>query len=316
MPKFKEDIPVGFTTPTALPKTPEQVRQWRETIRAWWEQHPMRYDWQTAVGYQPFSPDFYAEIDRRFFAAAREFLPDENLPFDSLIDFASLRDKDVLEIGVGNGSHAQLLAGHARSFTGIDLTDYAVRSTSERLRRAGLPGAIRRMDAEAMEFADNSFDFIWSWGVIDHSADTRRVLQEMRRVLRPGGRAVTMVFHRNGWNYYIVGGLFHGVLRGDLFKTWSLHKTVQRYTDGALARIYSVPEWEALVSEFFVVERIQVFGPKTDIIPLPGGTLRATIRRLIPDRLGRFFTGRCRLGSLLVSSMRKPQGEAVVNQAL
>lgn len=306
MPRFKEDVPAGFTTPTALPKSPEQARLWQEAIRAWWEQHPMRYDWKAAVGYEPFSPDFYAEIDRRFFAAAREFLPPENLPFDSLIDFASLRDKDVLEIGVGNGTHAQLLAQHARSFIGIDLTDYAVRSTSRRLRGLGLPATVRRLDAEAMDFADNSFDFIWSWGVIDHSADTRRVLQEMRRVLRPGGRAVIMVFHRNAWNYYVVGGLFYGVLRGDLVRTRSLHKTVQRYTDGALARIYSVPEWKALVSEFFAVERIQVFGPKTDITPLPGATLRAAMRRLIPDRLSRFLTNDCRLGSFLVSSLRRP----------
>ncbi|MBK7629849.1 MAG: class I SAM-dependent methyltransferase [Ignavibacteriales bacterium] len=43
-----------------------------------------------------------------------------------MIDFESLKNKKVLEIGVGNGSHAALLAKYAKDFTGIDLTDYAI----------------------------------------------------------------------------------------------------------------------------------------------------------------------------------------------
>src|SRR5206468_2314200 len=129
---------------------------------------------------------------------------------DPLIDFDQLQNKDVLEIGVGNGSHAALLARHSGSFTGIDLTDYAVESTSKRLKCFGLAGIVRQMDAEQMPFADRSFDFVWSWGVIHHSSDTRKILSEIARVLRPGGRAVTMVYHRNWWNYYLFGGLING----------------------------------------------------------------------------------------------------------
>lgn len=302
---FKDDIPEGFDTPTALPETAEQADRWQQANRRWWEQHPMRYDWHGAVGWEEFSPPFYAEIDRRFFTSAREFLPAEELPFDSLIGLASLRDKDVLEIGVGNGSHAQLLARFARSFTGIDLTEYAVRSTRRRLRCFGLPGRIVRMDAEKMAFPDSCFDFIWSWGVIEHSADTRRVLAEARRVLRPGGRAVTMVYHRNLWNYQIIGGLVYGVLGGDWLRTRSLHSIIQRHTDGALARIYSAPEWRALASEFFTVEELQVFGPKADLLPLPAGKLKDFLRSLIPGWLNLFLTHRCRLGSFLVSSLKK-----------
>ena len=139
-------------------------------------------------------------------------MPWKKIPFDPLIDFDSLRDKDVLEIGVGNGSHAQLLAQSAQSFTGIDITDYAVNSTSERMRYFGFNAKIYRMDAEQMKFDDNTFDFVWTWGVVHHSSDTRRVLQEMHRVLKPGGHAITMVYHRSFWNYYIIGGLFRGIL--------------------------------------------------------------------------------------------------------
>ena len=144
-------------------------------------------------------------------------MPWSRIPFDPLIDFEALRGMDVLEIGVGSGSHASLLARHARSFTGIDLTEYAVKSTRERFSRFELAGRIERMDAERMEFADGSFDLIWTWGVIHHSSNTRKILQEMHRVLRPGGKATTMV-QRNLWNY-TSAVCFPRHLQGDLLRT-------------------------------------------------------------------------------------------------
>lgn len=305
---LKRDVPEGFDSPIALPSTPEQETQWQEANRSWWENHPMRYDFSEEIGCKEFSKEFYEEINRRFFADAQTFLPWKKIPFDALIDFDSLRDKDVLEIGVGNGSHAQLLSSAAQSYTGIDLTDYAVRSTTERLRCFGLnkpTTRIIRMDAERMEFADNSFDFIWSWGVIHHSANTKKILQEMHRVLKPGGQAITMVYHRNLWGYYFVAGLLSGVLNGHLLKTGSIHKAQQKVTDGAIARYYTISEWRALVSEFFQIDTIQIFGSKTDIVPLPAGRLKGALLRAIPDNVGRLLTNRAKMGTFLVSKFRK-----------
>ena len=301
----KPRAPQGFSRPTDLPQGAEQATRWQEANRTWWEAHPMRYDWKEQLGHPEFSREFFDEIDRRFFSSTAEYMPWSRIPFDPLIDFESLREMDVLEIGVGNGSHAALLARHARSFTGIDLTDYAVTSTRERFRRFELAGRIERMDAERMEFADQSFDFIWTWGVIHHSSNTRRILQEMCRVLRPGGKATTMVYYRNLWNYYVAGGFFHGLLKGDLLRTRSLNQTVQRHTDGAIARYYSIPEWKELVSEFFRVERVLVFGSKPEILPIPGGRVKNQLLKLIPNSASRFFTNRLRFGQFLVSDLRK-----------
>jgi ubiquinone/menaquinone biosynthesis C-methylase UbiE len=301
----KSRAPQGFARPTDLPRDAEEEGRWQEANRTWWESHPMRYDWKEQVGHPEFSREFFEEIDRRFFSSAAEYMPWSRIPFDPLIDFESLRAMDVLEIGVGNGSHAALLARHARSFTGIDLTDYAVTSTRERFRHFDLAGRIERMDAERMEFADESFDLIWTWGVIHHSSNTKRILQEMRRVLRLGGKATTMVYYRNLWNYYVAGGFFHGLLKGDLFRTRSLNQTVQRYTDGAIARYYSIPEWKELVSEFFRVERVLVFGSKPEILPIPGGRLKSQLLKLIPNSASRFLTNRLRLGQFLVSDLRR-----------
>ena len=139
----------------------------------------MRYDWRNSVGYEFGSREYYAEIDQRFLASANEYLPHRGRPFDQLIPYEELPSLDVLEIGIGHGTHAQLLAQTAKSFTGIDLTEAAKASTARRFELMGLNGRIMQMDAEVMSFPDASFDFIWSWGVIHHSADTRRVLGEM-----------------------------------------------------------------------------------------------------------------------------------------
>jgi len=300
-----ETVPQGFSHPTAPPQSDEQARQWQEANRQWWEQHPMRYDWKQEIGHEEFSEGFYDEIDRRFLSVAKQFMPWKREPFDQLIPFDTLGSRDVLEIGVGNGSHAQLLARYARSFTGIDLTEYAVRSTQQRLQWRGLKGTVIRMDAEQMDFADNSFDFIWTWGVIHHSSNTRNVLKEMNRVMRPGGEAVTMVYHRNIWGWYVVSGFINGILRGRLFRTGSLHGTAQQTTDGAIARYYTDAEWVDLVKEFFEVEEIRIYGSKPELVPLPGGRLKRAVMAIIPDAFARFLTNRCQMGQFLCSRLKK-----------
>jgi len=301
-----DNVPPGFNQPTKLPSGNEERLQWQRANIAWWEQHPMRYDWKESIDAPAQSGDFYAEIDKRFFDTARVFMPWRQVPFDSLIDFDSLGVKDVLEIGVGCGSHAGLLARHAGSFVGIDLTNYAVGTTNQRLKTFGLNGKILRMDAEMLQFEDESFDFIWTWGVIHHSADTRQVLKEMRRVLRPGGTAVTMVYHRGLWNYYFCTGLVLGVLGLDLLRTRSLHKTVQTHTDGAMARYFSAREWKKLASACgFQVQGTRVYGAKPELIPIPGSRLKTAVLKMIPDSVSRFFTNQLKMGSFLVSQLKK-----------
>jgi SAM-dependent methyltransferase len=300
-----KEVPHGFELPTALPQTAEEAAHWQQRNRQWWEAHPMRYDWNNDLGAAEFSPRFYEEIDRRFFADAEEYLPAGKLPFDRLIPFDELPRLDVLEIGVGNGSHAGLIAPRARSFTGIDLTEYAVRSTSGRMRLAGIDARIARMDAEKMAFPDHNFDLVWSWGVIHHSSNTRNVLREMHRVLRPGGRAIVMVYYRNFWNYYVCAGLLHGLLRGQWFRTRSLHKIQQQTTDGAMARFYTRPEWTAAVADFFSVEKTTILGSKSHVLPLPAGRFKDRLLRLFPVGLSRLLNNRLGMGYFLVAHMRR-----------
>ena len=164
---------------------------------------------------------------------------------------------------------------------------------------------IMQMDAEEMTFPDSSFDYIWTWGVIHHSADTRKILEQMHRVLRPGGRANVMVYHRSVWKYYVYDGLIRGVLQGDIFRGNTLLQINQSATDGAIARYYRPNEWRNLASDLFKIDRFRIYGLKSDMVPLPAGRFKDWVQNMLPDTLTRTFTNTLGWGSFLTIHMRK-----------
>jgi hypothetical protein len=103
---------IGFDRPTQLPLDATQHRTWQLANRSWWEASPMRYDWRQDIGHVAGTVEYFQEIDRRFLSTVRSYMPWRDIPFDAIIPFEKLRAWDVLEIGVGQGTHAQLLAPH------------------------------------------------------------------------------------------------------------------------------------------------------------------------------------------------------------
>lgn len=111
--------------------------------------------------------------------------------------FSEVRGKDVLEVGVGMGAdHLELARAGPKSISGIDLTLRAVQLTQARLGHAGYHSELRVADAETLPFADESFDVVYSWGVLHHSPNTPEAIRQVFRVLRPGGCARIMIYHK------------------------------------------------------------------------------------------------------------------------
>ncbi len=294
----------SFDHPEKIPENAAERDKWQEENRNFWEKHSMRYDWKKEIGFTEFSSEFYQEIDRRFLAAVHEVMPWKKVPFEQWIDYETLRDKDVLEIGVGNGTHAQLIAPNAKSYHGIDLTAYAQHSTSTRLDIFHLPGTILLMDAENLQFRDQSFDLVWSWGVIHHSSNTEAILQEIHRVLRPQGMATIMVYYRSLWSYYLAGILI-GIFKGHFFKGKTIHQINQSRTDGALARYYTFRSWRKQVESDFKILRLETLGNKGDLLPIPGGSAKRFVQRFIPNWLTVFLLRNLRMGSFLICQMER-----------
>ena len=110
-------------------------------------------------------------------------------------DFGEFKGRKVLEIGLGLGADHQCFAQAGAHLHGIDLTPRSVEITRRRLEIQGLHSDLRVGDAEALPYADASFDLVYSWGVIHHSPNTAQAAREILRVLKPGGSFKVMVYH-------------------------------------------------------------------------------------------------------------------------
>lgn len=130
--------------------------------------------------------------------------------------FATFAGRSVLEIGPGLGTdHAQFARAGARMHA-VDLTATHLELTRRRFSVEGLKTRLCRGDAERLPFRDASFDALYSFGVLHHTPDTERAIQEVRRVLRPGGTAIVSLYHRHSAFHWIATVLCRGVRRGEL----------------------------------------------------------------------------------------------------
>jgi SAM-dependent methyltransferase len=125
-----------------------------------------------------------------------------------IFDFARFHEgagRDVLDIGVGMGAdHLEWARHRPKRLVGIDLTQRAVNFTRQRLERHGFQPDVRLGDAEHLDFEDGSFDIVYSWGVLHHTPDTPHAIEEVRRVLRPGGVARVMIYHAHSLVGYLL----------------------------------------------------------------------------------------------------------------
>jgi SAM-dependent methyltransferase len=98
--------------------------------------------------------------------------------------------KRALEFGCGSGANALELSQYARFVAGIDISDVAVRIGTERAAKAGICNVrFHAMDAENLDFPDNSFEMICGSGILHH-LDLHRAYAELARTLEPGGSAI------------------------------------------------------------------------------------------------------------------------------
>jgi 2-polyprenyl-3-methyl-5-hydroxy-6-metoxy-1,4-benzoquinol methylase len=242
----------------------EQVVQQRN--QSWWTSQTMSYDWNESTSEEKYTPGWYDEVDRRFLHSARLFSAEAGNPFLGMMDAANLKGKRILEIGCGMGFHTELLIRAGAIVTSIDLSPTSVASTQRRLELKGLGGDVQQMDAEAMSFADQTFDMVWSWGVIHHSSRTGHVIREIERILKPGGSARIMVYNLEGMPSYVAMATSY------LWRFWvgaSLDEELWKATDGFTARHYTRDLLADQLRTFFTRVDLTIFGQDADAVPLP-----------------------------------------------
>ena len=285
----------------------EANSQLKERVREFWQQHPCGTKFADA---EPGS--------RRFYELVEEHRYEKEWHIPAAAGFAQTKDLRVLEIGCGLGTDGAQFAKAGAHYTGVDLTDAAVDLARRRFELFNLPGSFRVADAERLSFPDDSFDLVYSHGVLHHTPDTQAAVREIHRVLRPGGRAVVMLYHRDSYNYRVNisllrragvhllrwnGGLkLVGALTGESEESLREHarqlRSDSRYlssdeflsqnTDGAgnpLARAYSRQEARELFKEFAHVELRPYFLNKR-WLPLLGPILPRPLEAKLASRWG------------------------------
>lgn len=255
------------------PEAPAEVQQGN---RSWWSDNPMTYDWHGEIDLEPATRAWFEEIDRRFVDASRPYLTDRR-PFDRIMP-DDLHGQRVLEIGCGMGLHSLELARRGAEVHAVDLTDTAVEATQARMKVFGVEADIRQADAESLPYDDRTFDLVWSWGVIHHSARTARIVREIARVLKPGGQTRVMVYNREGTAARYV--LLRHFLLGGEFLQRSSDETLWHWTDGYSARYYHQEQFEDLFRGFFEDVSSVLLAQDVDVIPLP-----RRVRSLVAQRV-------------------------------
>ena len=279
----------------------------KERVREFWQEHPCGTKFTEAP---PGSGRFYELVEQH------RYNKEWHIP--SAADFASTSGLRVLEIGCGLGTDGAQFAKAGADYTGIDLTEAAIELARKRFQLSTLRGTFQVGDAEKLDFPDNTFEVVYSHGVLHHTPDIQSAIQEIHRVLRPGGRAKVMLYHRNSYNYRVNISILRragvhllrwnaGVRLVQLLTSepeeslrnhaqqlkadssyLSSEEFLSQNTDGAgnpLARVYSRHEAHELFEDFAQVE-VKTFFLNKRWIPILGPLLPRSIESKLASRWG------------------------------
>lgn len=166
---------------------------YKDEVQRQWDRDPCgsQYVKESEAG----SLEYYLEVERYRYDIYAPWMR-------KMMEFNQHRGKKLLEIGAGMGTdHAQFALNGALT-TDYDLSSGHLRHAMRNFEVRGLKGEFVHGDAEKLPFEDNTFDVVYSNGVIHHTPNTQTVVEEIWRVLKPGGRAIIMVYAENSLHYW------------------------------------------------------------------------------------------------------------------
>src|SRR4051812_330057 len=192
-------------------------------VRAYWNDHIHDLD---ISRHAPGTREFFDDLDEYHFEKLH------HLP--RLIDFDGYRGRKVLDVGCGAGTDLARFAKGGAIATGVDLSSSAIVLARQNFAQQGLQGDLREADGEHLPFPNDEFDLVFAHGVVQYTAHDRALVNECRRVLKPGGTAIFQVYNRISW----LNGLS------------KVMKVPLEHEDAPVLRRYSAGEFRALLTEF------------------------------------------------------------------
>jgi len=170
----------------------DRAEEIKEQVREWWNERPCGF----RISAHPLGArSFFEEIEKQRYA--------QEYHIPGIVNFPAWKGRVVLEVGCGLGTDLLQFARSGAHVTGIDLTPKAIELTRERFKLYNLGATIEVGDAEHLRFPDETFDLVYSHGVIHHTPNSQKAIDEIHRVLKPGGRAIVMLYHKHSYNYQV-----------------------------------------------------------------------------------------------------------------
>lgn len=176
------------------------VKQDISSIRAYWDSHPLGRQYVRDASIEPGTVEYFEHI--------RPWMSFYKFPWikgrlEREADL--LRGKHLLEVGCGMGFDSVEFLRRGVRVTATDLTPTAVEFTRKHCSVKGLnPVEVRIENVCDLTFEDETFDAVWARGVLHATGDTREALEEIYRVLKPGGRAIISHFYRRpSWMFWM-----------------------------------------------------------------------------------------------------------------
>jgi ubiquinone/menaquinone biosynthesis C-methylase UbiE len=194
-----------------------------EDVRDYWDRHIHDLE---ITSHPVGSRGFFDDLDQYHFEKLHHLL--------RLVPFDGFRGRTVLEVGCGAGVDLARFAKGGATVTGVDLAASAIELARTNFEQQSLAGTFRVADGEKLPFPDNSFDMVYAHGVVQYTADSRRLVEECRRVLKPGGEAVFQVYNRISW----------------LNALGKVMKVGLEHDDAPVLRKFSIGEFRRLVDGF------------------------------------------------------------------
>lgn len=167
-------------------------------VREFWNAHPCG-DHMVGGLHEGFADDY-----QRFFTAYDAWRYRQEAHIPSCLDRIEWRGQKVLEIGLGQGAESEQIILRGGHWSGLDLTQESVDRVRVRLELRSLPfDDLQRGSALGLPWPDDTFDIVFSHGVLHHIPDIRATQSEIHRVLKPGGTLVAMLYARRSLNYQL-----------------------------------------------------------------------------------------------------------------
>ena len=165
------------------------------------------------------SPAYFAEVE------ARKYLVEPHIP--AFADFAHWRGKKVLEIGCGLGTDTINFARAGAQVTAVDLSEASLALARRRAELFGLDITVYQGNAEELtSFVPvETYDLVYSFGVIHHTPHPRRVIEAVRRYLHQDSLLKLMVYHRHSWKVFWI------LMKYGRGAFWNLEELVARHSE-------------------------------------------------------------------------------------